>query len=90
MENLKINKRYFVDDEPSDKVRKSIRSKVEGHSIKKSLFARFRYRYVAVPVFLFMIFWSYMVLTPSPLDKEISQTQSAMNQLITLADTEVF
>lgn len=90
MEDLTIKKGYFVDDEPSEKVRQTISSGMHSPIVRRSIIARFRYRYVAVPVFLFMIFWSYMVFVPSTLDKEISQTQSAMNQLITLADTEVF
>jgi len=90
MENLKIKKGYFVDVEPSEKVRQTISAGTHSPIVRSSLFVRFRYRYVAVPVFLFMIFWSYILLSPSPLDKEITQTQAAMNQLITMADTEVF
>jgi len=90
MEDLTIKKGYFVDDEPSEKVWQAIVSGMHAPVIRRSLMTRFRYRYVAVPVFLFMIFWSYLVFTPSALDKEVTQTQSAMNQLITLADTEVF
>jgi len=90
MEDLTIKKGYFVDDEPSENVWQTISLGVHSPVVRRSIVARFRYRYVAVPVFLFMIFWLYMVFVPSTLDKEISQTQSAMNQLITLADTEVF
>lgn len=90
MEDLTIKKGYFVDDEPSEKVWQTIAVGMRSPIVRRSIIARFRYRYVAVPVFLFMIFWSYMMFTPSALDKEISQTQSAMNQLITMADTEIF
>ena len=56
MEDLTIKKGYFVDDEPSEKVRQTIVSGMHAPVIRRSLMARFRYRYVAVPVFLFMIF----------------------------------
>lgn len=83
-------KEYFVDEVPAEAVKKTVMGYVYAHQ-KRSLIARYKHRYVAVPVFLFMIFWSYMVFfASSPLDKEITQTQTAMQQLITMVDTEVF
>jgi|GEM_PF-6514736 len=56
MEDLTIKEGYFVDDEPSENVWQTISLGVHSPVVRRSIVARFRYRYVAVPVFLFMIF----------------------------------
>lgn len=97
MENYRIDKRWFIQDEPSLNVQERIMHHVHTQTrIKKwSILKRYKhwYKVVVLPVLgifvLASVYIGYYRYTHT-LQNEITQTKNAINNFVALSDYEIF
>ena len=97
MTDLIISKKCFICDAADPKTKARIMAHITGAKTKKLPISRYhnRYKTAIIPVMsTVFLLWGYLVYqnvsTPMRVQNDITQTQTTINELVTMIDSQTF